>query len=85
MPFSEALRSGPRKAPGWQDGVLEVGRSMLRRRGLTVVGWVRRVVRHLVAGRVGKLTGLWHPVSGSLFVAMVGFLWAVWDWGGAVG
>lgn len=84
-PFSEELRSGLQKALGWQDGVLEVGRSTLRRRGSTVAGWVRRAERHLVAGRVGKRTGLWRLGSGSLFVAMVGFLWAVWDWGHAVG
>ncbi len=84
-PFSEELRSGLQKALGWQDGVLEVGRSTSRRRGVMAMDWERRVECHLVAGRVGKPTGLWRLGSGSLFVAMVGFLWVVWDWGGAVG
>lgn len=83
--FSEELHSGLQKALGWQDGVLEVGRSTSRRRGSTVVGWEQRVECHLVAGRVGKPTGLWRLGSGSLFVAVVGFLWALCDWGCAVG
>lgn len=71
-PFSEALRSGHRTVLELRDGLLAVGQSTLRKHGLTVVGWARRVELHPVGGWVVKPIKLWHPASGCLFGATVG-------------